>query len=439
MMVKFKISTVFLLFALLLYYFFSNIQLIGEGSVSIEILAIFLMLSMLLIIVNILTGHKIFIKKTSTLLLLFLVYLIIRITIDTESIDFIIAKTIDTSTGIVLFLSIGILFSILFKYSFKKALQSISYLKIFNSLFYIFLCYFAYLTFSTTFDLLLNIRVDKFLLEDIGDQYQRPGNFLIISFYIFSYFYIAYSVLNNKNKYSILSIYILLSILNMFNAQIFGSNNGLAGVGGITIATVFYVLFYFDSNTKFYLKSFRINIKNLIISKVAFKLYKSILFSIFILIFFLVIVFNYFELDVSMFRVAGFGEGNTSIDGRIHMWSYFIDNFSYSPLFGNIIVEQLNGTDNYTHSFLGYMLTHMGIFGTILFVIYLVNSFKNISKEYRLVYDVREKALILYSLIVFLGLFILGNIATPMYWIVVWFLIGFIFNPIVLRSNKEVL
>lgn len=423
----------FISLSILIIYFFSNIQNMREGSVSISFLFLFLFISTAMVILNILSGYKIFIKKSFIFYVLFLNYLIFKIIIDTENISFLIVRLIDTSTGIVLFFCIGILSSLGITDITKKSLSSNKYLKVYNCLFILFILFILFTTINTTIGLFDNLRVDKLLVEGIGPNYQRLGNFLIIYFFIFSYLFLTFIILNKKKKIFFLMIYILISIINMLNSQLIGSNMGFLGLLVITVLTIFFHLFYSASGSKFFLVNFKLTIKSIFFSKIILKLGKYIFISLILLSICLLVMMYYSSLDISMFRLSGFGEGNTSIDSRIKMWAYFIENFSFSPLFGHIRVEVITGTGHYTHSFLGYMLSHLGILGTSIFLIYLYISIKVFFLEFNSFNNIELKALNFYCLIVFIMFFSLGNIATPMYWIVLWFIIGFIFNPILLK------
>ncbi|WP_417550085.1 hypothetical protein [Methylophaga sp.] len=421
----------------LFYYFCVNINVIGGGSVAILGLLIFFVLCVNSILLRIFFDSDVYLKKSLYFLCLFFWYFLFRVIADGQELSFLISKTLNTSTGMILFLLIGSFTSFFLNKLTSDSINLRNGLKKYNLIFFIFLIFYSGITFYTSFSLVSSLSGDKLLIDGIGNQYQRPGNFLTISFYLFSFIYTTYNVLNNKTNIAIFIFYIVVSFTGMFNSQVFGSNSGLAGVGGISFITILFVMFLASKRSREILSVTRLSIKKLIISKLANHIYKYIILAIMIFILSLIIMMAYFDISFSMLRVSDFGSGNTSISSRLDLWIYFIENFSYSPFLGDLIVEEVVGTDNYVHSLIAYMLTHLGVLGTLLFLFYIFIAVNEVIAETNRENDIRVKSLTLYSIILFIVVFVLGILTTTMYWIVLWFSIGFTFSPFKLNSRKN--
>ena len=138
-------------FALFLldFYLKSNISGIGEGSLGLPILFLFLFLGSLLFVWRANISRSIVIRRSFWVLLLFLVYLVFRIGVDKGSMDSLKAYTVATSGGVILFYGLGTLVAIIIGRHIENANLTRHYFKYFT----IFLI--AYIIVSYSF--LLNI------------------------------------------------------------------------------------------------------------------------------------------------------------------------------------------------------------------------------------------------------------------------------------------
>lgn len=418
----------------LFYYFYLNINNKVGGSIALLWMVSFFILSTQSILLRMIFDSNLYVKKSLYLMFIFFWYFLFRVMVDGQGFGFLVSRTLNTNTGMILFVITGSIASSMINKLTSDCINNKYEIKDYN--FLLFLFYFC-ITFYTLFDLVSSLSSDKLLIDNVGNHYQRSGNFLIISFYLFSFLYVNYVVLNSRVNSVIFIFYIFIGFTSMFNAQLFGSNNGLAGVGGIMFVTILFVLLYSSRKSRSTLYLTKLNIKNLIFSKLAKYIYKYIILALTVFILSLTILMSYFDINFAMFRVSGFGSGNTSLSSRLDMWGYFIENFSYSPYFGNLMVEEVVGTYNYTHSFFAYMLTHLGLLGMLLFLFYIFAAVNEVVAVSNRESDIRVKGLIFYSLMLFAVIFVLGNITATMYWIVLWFSIGFTFSPFKLNSRLK--
>jgi hypothetical protein len=291
-----------------------------------------------------------------------------------------------------------------------------------------------------------NVREDLFLISDLNGMYQRPGAFLTISFFIYSFttaFFLFVNKYTKKGKlvnfmsFVLFGLYCLLTIGGMILSQMIGSNNTLVNLGGLLFATTIFYIFINFTKSENLLSQIKLNIKKIFLSKLTSKLFGSIFVSLFIVFVLLVGLINFFDIDLDRFRIFGFGSGDmSSISSRLALLNNFFIQFDYNPIFGNMDVDRLTtGEGSYTHSFILSLLSHLGIIGFILFFIYLFVAIKEKLNNHNNLFV--NNLLSLYSLVVFAGIFAIASFGTFITWIPLWFLLGLIFPPIVFKNRKE--
>lgn len=444
MLILVRFAIFFMMISSLLIYLFTNIKLIGEGSPALAILAFSVLLGGFLIVLEIVLKQNVYIKKSFLFLILFFTYFIVNVTLNRP--NDLKALLLATSGGIILFYILGSLVSTNLLYIKEKILNSNQFLNIFNFFYIVFSFLFLILFLDTFITLMANVRTDLFLLADLDGMYQRPGAFLVISFFIYSFITAFFLFINRyakKSKFMILitfalfGLYCLLTIGGMLLSQMIGSNNTLVNLGGLLFATTIFYIFINFTKSENLLSKIKLNIKKIFFSKLAFKLFCSIFVSLFIVFVLLVGLINFFDIDLDKFRIFGFGSGDvSSVSSRLALWDNFLIHFDYNPIFGNMAVDALTtGEGTYTHSFIATLLTHLGIVGFIFFFIYLFVAIKEKLKSSNNLYV--NNLFALYSLIVFAGIFTIASFGTFITWIPLWFLLGLLFPPIVFKNRKE--
>jgi len=175
----------FMMLSSLLVYLFTNIKLIGEGSPALSVLAFSVLLGGFLIVLEILLKQNVYIKKSFLFLILFFTYFIVNVTLNRP--NDLIALLLATTGGIILFYILGSLVSTNFLYIKEKVLNSNQFLNMFNFFYITFAILLLVLFLGTFMTLVTNVREDLFLIDDLNGIYQRPGAFLVISFFLFVY------------------------------------------------------------------------------------------------------------------------------------------------------------------------------------------------------------------------------------------------------------
>lgn len=444
MLVLVRFAIFFMMIGSLLIYLFTNIKLIDEGSTALTILAFLVLLGGFLIVLEIVLKQNIYIKKSFLFLILFFTYFIVNVTLNRP--NDLKALLLATSGGIILFYILGSLVSINLLYIKEKILNSNQFLNIFNFFYTVLTIIFLVLFLDTFITLMANVRTDLFLLAEFDEMYQRPGAFLVISFFIYSFmtaFFLFVNKYAKKSKISVLmtfvlfGFYCLLTIGGMLLSQMIGSNNTLVNLAGLLFATTIFYIFINFTKAENLLSHIKLNVKKIFFSKLSSKLFGSIFISLFIVFVLLVGLINFFDIDLDQFRIFGFGSGDvSSVSSRLALWDNFLIHFDYNPIFGNMAVDALTtGEGTYVHSFIATLLTHLGIVGFIFFFIYLFVAIKEKLKSSNNLYV--NNLFALYSLIVFAGIFAIASFGTFITWIPLWFLLGLIFPPIIFKNRKE--
>lgn len=444
MIVLARFTLFFMMLSSLLIYLFVNIKLISEGSPALAVLVLSVLLGGFLIVLEMLLKQNMYIKKSFLFLILFFTYFIVNSTLNRP--NDLKALLLATSGGIILFYILGSLVSTNLLYVRERILNSNQFLNMFN-FFYIVLCFLFLALFLDTFaTLMANVRTDLFLLADLDGMYQRPGAFLVISFFIYSFMTAFFLFVNKYAKKSrlmvlvtfvLFGLYFLLTIGGMLLSQMIGSNNTLVNLGGLLFATTIFYIFINFIEPENLLSRIKLNIKKIFLSKLGSKLFVSIFVSLFVVLVLLVGLINFFDIDLDQFRIFSFGSGEiSSVSSRLALWDNFFIHFDYNPIFGNMAVDALTtGKGSYVHSFIATLITHLGIVGFILFFIYLFVAIKEKLKNSNNLYV--NNLITLYSLIVFAGIFTIASFGTFVTWAPLWFLLGLIFPPIVFKNRKE--
>lgn len=437
MLVLLRFMFFFIMISSLSYYLFVNIKILGAGSPALDILAFCISIGVFLIWLELLLKQSFFIKKSFFFLVLFFTYYIVNIVINKP--DELKVLTFSTTGGIILFYILGALLSINLLYLKEKVLSSRQFLGFFNFFYYLFSVIFIGLFLGTFLELMSNIRTDLFLISDLDGMYQRPGAFLVISFFIYS-FITAFFLFINKNSKALVLLFFCLYLMSiiggMLLSQMIGSNNTLVNLAGLLFANIiFYILINFTKIEK-EIGYINLNLKKIFLSNLSNKLLGSILVSLFLVLILLTFIVNMLDIELEKFRIFGFDTGEiSSVSSRLELWSNFIIHFDYNPVFGNMAVDTLTtGKGSYVHSFIGTLLTHLGLVGFSLFFIYIFIAIKEKLKIKRNFYI--NNVFSLYSLVVFVGIFSIASFGTFITWLPIWFLLGLIFPPIMFDKRN---
>lgn len=413
--------------ALVLIYVGANISIDGANH-GIGYLAISLVLFIVLqaVAIKIKTPS---VSKSLLIILIFVAWASIKTMFDTMSIQAVKSITTSSTGGLLYFMLIGIMCS--------RALSFMNTRIVGKSIFYVQPIFMAamiwialFVNYKNFIELLGGVRVDLFLIEEQEGFYQRFASYLIIQNIICGYFVAMLS--NGRKKIeAVIFIFALLgfvlgSLVLMVKSQLVGSNSAFAFALGYLLVVLFYTYFNRVNSVTYKLNKTYTNV----ISRSVVKHALGFLLLSLVLV---ILVINYLvdsaRVNLDVFRIAGFGEGEvSSVNSRLEIIAdNFLLHMMYSPLFGNTQVDQLTtGEGTYIHSALS-ILTHLGLFGFIIFMFAIIKIYANIdsSKHAMRKTKLDSSTIILFNKLLFIYVLLVGFMIAFYTWAPLWFILGF--------------
>jgi len=420
----FELITLFLL----ILFFHKNISNVGGTGSGLFLLLMFFSLNFSL---RFYQGIKygLIIKIHLFIFLLFISWIALRIILDLGDIEHLKQVTIATTSGIILFFLMGSFLRVSLNYLLiSRGGFSIYYISLISI--FCFMCYTNYSLFERL------ERNDVFLIEGLNSGYQRAGNFLIINYIIFSFFYV--SLLSKDNIVNLFKILFIIfiyssgSFLSLISSQMIGSNAATANILAIYLMTMVVSFLGFNRKIRsiFREKGIVFSLHKLIISK-------GIKFSFFLLLVLIFLGFVFVStsgFDINKTRILGFGEyENNSISSRIDIIKRTgLEQMGYSPILGDINVAYLTTGDAglTLHNFLPNIISELGVVGIVFFSIFLFFIFtdliKNLNFSIIRVLDFNKYIINLWLIAVIVFFLVYANFSVGKEWSVIWFYLGFV-------------
>lgn len=408
-------------------YLFLNVRDFGNG-VELRLLAIFFVFGLAVMIVKDyprLPG----IKLSFFAFVVIVFWIAFRYLIDRDDYSGLIGVMIGTTGGVFLFYFMGLVSRECLKSGVAQFWFGSAALHI------------CYLSFSAllAIDFLSQVRHDIFYIDNASEDYQRPGNFMSISFLIISYVYVlAGSASHIKDGKSVgrlilWAIYTASVIALLLSAQAIGSNSATAVILGIYVISISFVFEMGGGALRALF--FRVKIsRSGLVKMLRVVLMRSAFLALAILagaILFCLVL----DIDVMGTRLFGFGEGgNSSIDSRMGiLWRWGVEQVSYAPVFGNIdVAYHVTGDEGVTlHNFLPDVWASLGLVGLVMIVsLYFLIGYqlhRSVTTRCRDITlpGVLNRAASLYSILVVAFLFLFANVSAGFSWAVLWFSLGF--------------
>ena len=433
----------FIMSSLFIAYFLINIKELGEGSPALGLLYSAVLIGSFMLILQMLLAKKVIIRKSFFAIILFFTYFIFRIVVDTQNTDMLKAFTIGTNGGMILYYISGALVGSSFL-NIKKIISNSKQLqKIYSILIFIFVAIFSFFYFDLFINLLSLLREDIFLITN-GSNYQRVGSFMLMTFIILFHFIIL-MLINFKYKNRLTKFLFLILIIWSFAliisallfSQLIGSNNTFVNLMILLIVFSIVIMLVIPKKSIFILSNY--NILNIFRGKIVKRIYFHIFIALLLITFLLFLLITIYDIDINRFRILGFGAGGTSAaNSRLELWNNFFIHLDYSLLLGNMMVDtHTTGTGTYVHSLIASLLTHLGLFGFLLFFVYLFFAIKENMISYNIYYlKFIDNIIFVYSFLLFAGMFLVASVAVYFSWTPIWFLFGLIF-PQFTFTNKE--
>lgn len=433
----------FIMLSLFIAYFFINIKELWEGSPALGLLYSAVLIGSFMVVLQILLAKKVIIRKSFFVIILFFTYFIFRIVVDTQNADMLKALTIGTNGGMILCYISGALVGFSFLNIKKTITNSKQLQNIYSILIFILVAIFSFFYFDLLVNLLSLQREDIFLISG-GSNYQRVGSFMLMTFIILFHF-IMLMLIDFKYKNRLTKFLYLKSIIWNFTliisallfSQLIGSNNAFVNLMILLIVFSIVIMLVMSKKSIFILSNY--NILNIFRGEIVKRIYFHIFIAILVIALLLFLLIAIYDIDINRFRILGFGtEGATSVNTRLELWNNFFIHLDYSLLLGNMMVDtHTTGTGSYAHSFIASLLTHLGLFGFLLFFVYLFFAIKENMISYNIYYlKFFDNIVFAYSFLLFAGIFLVASAFVYFSWMPIWFLFGLIFPQFIL-INKE--
>lgn len=381
-----KLNIAFLVLVLFLLFQHSNLINIekGGGYLYLGMMSVF---ATTLFLLDNRVQPMFRIHKSTIFLFLFLFYVILNSVRSGAGLSELKSVTIGTTGGIFFAIITGCMLACSLECIYYTVQKSKLFSKL--SMLYILLTLLTgvvllFLVFKTHYG---EIRSDIFLVKGKADQYQRAASFLSMQA-IMLVSVVAIGVTSRAIRGFLLTtlmvcLLLLATILIGGISQIIGSNSGL--VVAAAVYATFLLFLFFRKRGAPAAKQENHNTSKFPLVWIC---QRVVLFFLIILGVFAVVFVseklgfvNTEHLD--KLRIFNFGSGTlSSISSRATLIEdYYIEQLSYAPLLGNTLVDSLTtGTGTYAHSLLLSILTHQGVFGLLLFLLFITSVYVDISR-----------------------------------------------------------
>lgn len=419
---------------LIISYLTINIINTGKMGSGLVLLAGFVAIAGLDVFIKLTKGH-LRIKLHFFIFLLFVAWLSFRVIVDLQDLDHLKQLTVATTGGVLLFFLLG---------TFTRGtLDNINSNRQINKFLQLMLVICFFVIFIKYKNRL--VRTDIFLIDGLNDDYQRPGNFMIILFLLSSCLHLSIvaSFINSKfiNLLVWLSIYSFGMLCLLISSQMIGSNAATANILAFYLMTIVISFLGFNKTirTKFLTGKLALPLSKTSLKKII--KYSSILIAFGIIA--VIIVIQIANFDLSKTRVFGFESGeNSSVTSRFDILKETgMDQMGYAPLFGNINVAYLvTGNAGRTlHNFIPNIIAELGFIGLIIILvlfIFIIKILLNRVKNGVKLKDTFSQTIInFWLLFLLLFLFLYANISVGKSWAVMWFFLGFAVSVFETKNN----
>lgn len=427
--------------ATLLVYLKYNIVSIGSGGVALPLLALFVGASVVLLLA-LWVEDRLYVRPHLFLFLGLMAWIAFRVIYDLNDLDRLRALTIATTGGMLLFYLMGA--------ALRMGYQQLVQDERVRWPVTLALSLVVFLLISILLDFSGRLHPRYFLLTGIDGGYQRPGNFLSIVFLVFSFLFIL-GILKTQSlslgcKYQIFwgTVYVGAAITMLGASQLMGSNSATAVIAGVTCITL-----AVSTPKK---EAFSLYIKNRLALPLSKRFLRSVVLSALggvaavILSIALLISITGFELE--RLRVFGFGTGRiSSIASRLNiMMEHGAAQLNYAPLVGNMNVAYLTTGDagSTLHSFFPYVMANLGLFGLGLVLFLFLTVFLQLYRESKAQpsgggFAYRSNMIAIYSFLILFYLLVFANLTTGVSWVVLWFALGLISQPVRFKERRMVI
>lgn len=420
-----------------------SVAAVGVSSVALGWLAAAACFGVISVLLRFLRAGRVGVGKSAAPLLAFIVYFLIKLSVDAVDPDDIVSYTLSTSGGVIFSYLLGVIGAICMQGILELSPKHLLTRLFVNLGLFSFVCLFVVLLGVGYQDTASNLQSAHLLVSDTSG-YQRSGNFLSMLFLLESLAVVGMVFINKRHgrlesrilTLSAIVAYVVTVPLIMYEGQLLGSNSVVLFVIATCVPSVAFVFFGLRGRDE--------EGKRMTLFKVAVIGIAAIC-ALTLLAWGAV---SYFDIDVTNLRLFNFGEGGaapTSVSTRLAiLQSDYLRQLNYSPIFGNMAVDTLTtGTGSYAHSLPLSLLTHLGITGFSLFVLFLWLRIRELRRGdswcgVTVGSMARQKNLQLFILLILLAVILVASLTTFFVWMPLWFALGLLVPPVAFFGQRNV-
>lgn len=436
----------FLLFFILNIFFLYNIALIGAEGVGNALLGVFIVGFLAFFIFGFYRYFNVVVSNSFLSILAFFCYLLLRFITDGVDFKFVFSHSFGTTGGVILFYFIGLSVSVLHRVfdlvlRERKLILNYGILNLILSVGMVSFWSFLWVYFYRL------LRSDIYLIDgSAAESYQRPGDFIVIVFIIqvvlYSY-YQSVCLLSSTGRFKLIRCFTLLFLIlsGLFAisiAQFIGSNKAFIIVLSIVAGIICVEVLLRVPGFLWFIQRRRLSFISLLIGSASKYTFVAVVFgSLLVLLLTLAIVW-FSNIEFYKLRAFGFGSGEvTSITSRLELLGGFWMQFAYSSGIGDLLVDcKTSGCGTYAHSIIASLLTHLGVGGLIIVLVYIGAALFESGKDWKHSGDLfGSNVRTLYSYSVLAIVFFVSIVGVHFTWSVFWFACGLYLPSIFLKRK----
>lgn len=371
--------------------------------------------------------------------IVFFIFLTSKIVIDTGDFERVNSILFSTASGIAFYYIFAALLSCLLSALYHDANLNPKKQKYFILFGFVQNIYYLCLVVLLSLASFGSFHASKFLISELGNSYQQPASMLSMVF-CFTTLVTLLTQAVSKNFRPTLFMrilqrmsffaYVISGFLTVLIMQAINSNKGALLIIAFVYLTIIFSFFISSRTLKSSLFS-RLKIHSS--KKVFFQITKYSFFTLSLMITaFFVLIFYFEPQNINMRLFDLFKDsGSSSLVSRAEILKlHFWDQASYSPIWGNVIVdEKLGLAGKYPHNMLLFSFTHLGLIGLVYFLFSVFLCCYNVLKtadfgikNIHFMSNINRIVIV----VIFLPTLLLGLIGTTMYWSVYWFVLGLV-------------
>lgn len=435
------------LYSVIVYLFrnvFSGVgasSMLGDHGVAYGWLAIAVALGIVATLLRCVQSTKICVNKSAVLLAAFILYFFVKVALDLDSAGRLKAYMIGTTGGVLFGCVLGFVGAISVQGLLVASGKSSAMRRFVSVGLLSFICVYAGMLLGGYFQIRGDLQASYLLVADTAG-YQRSGNFLSMIFLLVSLTVVCVVYINKRygslqNRFvAVVSVvvYAISVPLLMLVGQMLDSNSALFFTGVAFVVTAAFIL---------------IGLRGRGVAGKRTTLWRVIGMGVSAMCIVAVLswgAINFFGISTGGLRITNFGRGGkapSSVSSRLTILETdYLAQLEYEPAVGNMDVDTLTtGTGTYAHSLPLSLLSHLGIVGFSLFVLFLALRLRELRKFNSwcgtiVGLEERQRNFQLFLFCILLAVVLIATVEAFFVWLPLWFALGLLAPPLTFSQGK---